>query len=57
MLANNKKAYYDYFVLEKLTAGIELIGCEQNAIYHSEGDVWNLFTTDRLFDIIILVTN
>ncbi|MBQ8764028.1 MAG: SsrA-binding protein SmpB [Clostridia bacterium] len=30
--ANNKKAYHDYFVLEKLEAGIELFGTEVKSI-------------------------
>ena len=28
LIAQNKKAYHDYFVLEKLEAGIELFGTE-----------------------------
>ncbi len=31
-VANNKKAYHDYFVLEKLEAGIELFGTEVKSI-------------------------
>ena len=32
MIAQNKKAYHDYFVLEKLEAGIELFGTEVKSI-------------------------
>ncbi len=32
IVANNKKAYHDYFVLEKLEAGIELFGTEVKSI-------------------------
>ncbi len=32
VLANNKKAFHDYFVLEKLEAGIELCGTEVKSI-------------------------
>ena len=32
MVAQNKKAYHDYFVLEKLEAGIELFGTEVKSI-------------------------
>ena len=31
-IANNKKAYHDYFVLEKYEAGIELAGTEVKAL-------------------------
>ena len=32
MIANNKKAYHDYFILEKYEAGIELTGTEVKSI-------------------------
>ena len=32
IIAQNKKAYHDYFVLEKLEAGIELFGTEVKSI-------------------------
>lgn len=32
IIANNKKAYHEYFVLEKLEAGIELVGTEVKSI-------------------------
>ncbi len=32
IVANNKKAYHDYFVLEKLEAGIELFGTEVKSV-------------------------
>ena len=32
MVAQNKKAYHDYFVLEKLEAGLELFGTEVKSI-------------------------
>lgn len=31
-IANNKKAYHDYFVLEKYEAGLELFGTEIKSI-------------------------
>ena len=30
LIANNKKAYHDYFIDEKYEAGIELFGTEVN---------------------------
>lgn len=32
IVANNKKAYHEYFVLEKFEAGIELVGTEVKSI-------------------------
>lgn len=32
VIATNKKAYFDYFILEKLEAGISLLGTEVKAI-------------------------
>lgn len=43
MIANNKRAYYDYFVLEKLTAGIELIGCEVKSLRANNASFLNAY--------------
>ncbi len=32
IVANNKKAYHDYFIVDKLEAGIELVGTEVKSI-------------------------
>ncbi len=32
ILANNKKAYFDYFIEDKIEAGIELVGSEVKSI-------------------------
>ncbi len=32
VIANNKKAYFDYFILEKYEAGVELFGTEVKSI-------------------------
>ncbi len=32
LIANNKKAYHDYFILEQLEAGIELFGTEVKSL-------------------------
>ena len=32
LIANNKKAYFDYFILENYEAGIELFGTEVKSI-------------------------
>lgn len=43
MLANNKKAYHDYFVLEELEAGIELIGPEVKSLRQNNASFNNAF--------------
>ena len=43
MLANNKKAYHDYFVLEELEAGIELIGPEVKSLRQNNASFNNTF--------------
>ena len=32
LIANNKKAYHEYFIEEKFEAGIELVGTEVNLV-------------------------
>ena len=32
LIANNKKAYYDYFIEDKIEAGMELCGTEVKSI-------------------------
>lgn len=32
LIANNKKAYHDYFIIEKFEAGIELVGTEVKSL-------------------------
>ena len=39
IIANNKKAYYEYFILEKFEAGIELFGTEVKSIRLGECSV------------------
>lgn len=36
MIANNKKAYHDYFIDEKFECGIELFGTEVKSILHGQ---------------------
>ena len=43
MLANNKKAYHDYFVLEEIEAGIELIGPEVKSLRQNNASFNNAF--------------
>ena len=42
-MLTNKKAYHDYFVLEKLQAGIQLIGCEAKSLRANNASFHNAY--------------
>jgi SsrA-binding protein len=46
-IAQNKKAYHDYFVLEKFEAGIELFGTEVKSIRQGNINLKDAFCTVR----------
>lgn len=43
IIANNKKAYYDFFILEKIEVGIELLGSEVKALRASRANLKDSF--------------
>lgn len=43
LVANNKKAYFDYFILEKYEAGIELFGTEVKSIRNGKCSIKEAF--------------
>lgn len=47
MLIQNKKAYFDYEILEKLTAGIELLGFEVKSLRDKKGSLEGAYVTVR----------
>lgn len=47
MLIQNKKAYFDYEILEKFTAGIELLGFEVKALRNRQGSLEGSYVTVR----------
>ena len=52
VIAQNKKAYHDYFVLEKLEAGIELFGTEVKSIRQGKinlKDSWCFIKDGEMF--------
>ncbi len=52
IIAQNKKAYHDYFVLEKLEAGIELFGTEVKSIRQGKinlKDSWCFVKDSEMF--------
>ena len=46
-LANNKKAFHDYFIEKKYEAGIELQGSEVKSIKQGKGSIKESFIGDR----------
>lgn len=47
MLIQNKKAHFDYEILEKFTAGIELLGFEVKALRNRQGSLEGSYVTVR----------
>ena len=47
MLIQNKKAHFDYEILEKLTAGIELFGFEVKSLRNRQGSLEGSYVTVR----------
>ena len=47
LIANNKKAYHDYFVIEKYEAGIELVGTEVKSLRMGKCSIKEAFVRIR----------
>lgn len=47
MLIQNKKAYFDYEILEKFTAGIELLGFEVKSLRGKQGSLEGAYVSVR----------
>ncbi|MDR0812656.1 MAG: SsrA-binding protein SmpB [Oscillospiraceae bacterium] len=47
VLASNRKAYHDYFILEKFEAGLELFGTEVKSIRAGNANLKDSFCTFR----------
>ena len=47
ILINNKKAYFNYEILEKYVAGIELFGFEVKSIKAGQGSLEGAYVTIR----------
>lgn len=47
MLIQNKKAHFDYEILEKFTAGIELLGFEVKTLRNRQGSLEGSYVTVR----------
>lgn len=53
LIANNKKAYFDYFIDEKLEAGIELKGTEVKSLRMGQCSIKEAFVTVENGEVII----
>ena len=47
MLVQNKKVYFDYEILEKFTAGIELLGFEVKSLREKQGSLLGAYVSVR----------
>ena len=54
ILVNNKKAFFNYEILEKFEAGISLLGCEVKALITSRGSLDGAFCIIRNNEVFIL---
>ena len=57
MLLQNKKVHFDYEILEKLTAGIELLGFEVKALRNKEGSLDGAYVTVRGSEAYLIGVN
>ena len=53
LIANNKKAYHDYFIDEKYEAGIELKGTEVKSLRMGKCSVKESFITIKAGEVFI----
>ena len=53
LLANNKKAYHDYFMEEKYEAGLSLLGSEVKSIKKGKVSIKESFISDRNGEMFI----
>ena len=54
IIAQNKKAYHDYFVIEKLEAGIELFGTEVKSLRLGQVNLKDSYCSFKENEIFIL---
>ncbi len=57
LIANNKKAYHDYFIEERIEAGIELYGTEVKSIRQGKCSVKEAYVQIRDREALILGMN
>lgn len=53
LLANNKKAYHDYFIEEKYEAGLSLLGSEVKSIKKGKVSIKESFISDKKGEMFI----
>ncbi len=53
LLANNKKAFHDYFIEEKYEAGLELKGSEVKSIKAGKVSIKEAFISDRKGEMFV----
>jgi SsrA-binding protein len=53
VVAHNKKAYHDYFVLEKYEAGIELAGTEVKSVRHGAVNLKDSYCTVKNGELFV----
>ncbi|MFB0518583.1 MAG: SsrA-binding protein, partial [Acidobacteriota bacterium] len=54
VIATNKKAFHDYFVLEKLEAGIVLVGTEVKSLREGKANLKESYAEVRAGEVVLL---
>src|SRR4051794_26173888 len=57
LIASNKKAYHDYFVLQKLEAGIELTGTEVKSLRDGKANLKDSYVVVKGEEAFLLATH
>ena len=57
LIASNKKAYHDYFVLQKLEAGIELTGTEVKSLRDGKANLKDSYVIVKGDEAFLLATH
>jgi len=57
LIASNKKAYHDYFVLQKLEAGIELTGTEVKSLRDGKANLKDSYVVVKGDEAFLLATH
>lgn len=54
VIATNKKAFHDYFILEKLEAGIVLVGTEVKSLREGRANLMDSYAEVRAGEVVLL---
>ena len=56
IVANNKKAFFEYFILEKIEAGIELTGSEVKSLRVGKASIKEAYAETKKGQLCVIIT-